>query len=90
MTIGKQFATAAALVAVGVVIGVYISNNQDAVPEITRSAAAAGGKVESPTGVAPDRYVYYPGTEELDREEIRIVCCGSGMVKEFSEKNGLP
>jgi len=25
----------------------------------------AGGKVTSPTGTAPDRYVYYPGTEEL-------------------------
>ena len=23
---------------------------------------AAGGVVQSPTGVAPDRYVYYPGT----------------------------
>ena len=24
---------------------------------------AAGGVVKSPTGTAPDRYVYYPGTE---------------------------
>ena len=30
-------------------------------------AFAAGGVVKSPTGVAPDRYVYYPGTEALDR-----------------------
>jgi len=29
---------------------------------------AAGGKVTSPTGTAPDRYVYYPGTEELAKE----------------------
>ncbi len=29
----------------------------------------AGGKVTSPTGVAPDRYVYYPGTEELSPSE---------------------
>ena len=42
-------------------------------------AAAAGGKVESPTGVAPDRYTYYPGTEALERDEIRIVACGTGM-----------
>lgn len=40
---------------------------------------SAGGKVESPTGVAPDRYVYYPGTEELQADEIRIIACGTGM-----------
>lgn len=40
---------------------------------------AAGGKVTSPTGVAPDRYVYYPGTEELDPDEMRVVACGTGM-----------
>lgn len=39
----------------------------------------AGGKVTSPTGVAPDRYVYYPGTEELKPDEIRIIACGTGM-----------
>ena len=35
------------------------------------SLMGAGGVVESPTGVAPDRYVYYPGTEELVKDEIR-------------------
>ncbi len=40
---------------------------------------AAGGKVTSPTGVAPDRYVYYPGTEELEPDEMRVVACGTGM-----------
>jgi ribonuclease Z len=40
---------------------------------------AAGGVVTSPTGVAPDRYVYYPGTEELDKDEIRVIACGTGM-----------
>ena len=32
---------------------------------------AAGGVVKDPTGVAPDRYVYYPGTEALDKDEYR-------------------
>ena len=32
-------------------------------------AKAAGGKVKSPNEVAPDRYVYYPGTEVLARNE---------------------
>jgi hypothetical protein len=34
-------------------------------------ALAAGGVVTDPTGVAPDRYVYYPGTEPLSKKEIR-------------------
>jgi len=43
------------------------------------SAHAAGGKVISPTGTAPDRYVYYPGTEKLGKDEIRLFACGTGM-----------
>ena len=39
----------------------------------------AGGTVTDPNGVAPDRYVYYPGTETLSPGEIRIVACGTGM-----------
>ena len=39
----------------------------------------AGGTVESPTGTAPDRYVYHPGTEPLKPDEIRIIACGTGM-----------
>jgi len=39
----------------------------------------AGGKVTSKTGTAPDRYVYYPGTEELGPDEMRVIACGTGM-----------
>ena len=39
----------------------------------------AGNKVTSPTGTAPDRYVYYPGTEALRPDEIRITACGTGL-----------
>jgi ribonuclease Z len=42
-------------------------------------AEAAGGKVKDPAGVAPDRYVYYPGTEALADDEIRVIACGTGM-----------
>ena len=45
----------------------------------TSIAHAAGGKVTSPTGTAPDRYVYYPGTESLDKDEIRLFACGTGL-----------
>jgi len=40
---------------------------------------AAGGKVDDPTGIAPDRYVYYPGTEALAKDEIRLFACGTGL-----------
>ena len=40
---------------------------------------AAGGTIKGPNVVAPDRYVYYPGTEVLAEDEIRIVACGTGM-----------
>ena len=40
---------------------------------------AAGGQVTDPTGIAPDRYVYYPGTEPLAQDEIRLTACGTGM-----------
>ncbi|TDI32200.1 MAG: MBL fold metallo-hydrolase [Acidobacteria bacterium] len=39
----------------------------------------AGGTVNSPTGTAPDRYAYYPGTEELAKDEIRLIACGTGL-----------
>jgi len=42
-------------------------------------AFAAGGVVTDPIGTAPDRYVYYPGTEALAEDEIRIIACGTGM-----------
>jgi ribonuclease Z len=42
-------------------------------------AQAAGGKVTDPKGTAPQRYVYYPGTEALAENEIRVIACGTGM-----------
>ena len=40
---------------------------------------AAGGVVKGPNEIAPDRYVYYPGTEVLAKDEIRVIACGTGM-----------
>jgi ribonuclease Z len=42
-------------------------------------AAASGTAVRTPTGVVPDLDVYYPGTEELAPDEMRIVALGTGM-----------
>ncbi len=39
----------------------------------------AGGKVPGPNATVPDRYAYYPGTEELPADEMRVTACGTGM-----------
>ena len=46
---------------------------------LSANAYAESGVVEDPAGVAPDRYVYYPGTEAIDKDEIRVIACGTGM-----------
>lgn len=46
---------------------------------ISTNAFGAGGTVDSPTDIAPERYVYYPGTEALAEDEIRVIACGTGL-----------
>ena len=46
---------------------------------LLNGAAFAAGAVKDPAGVAPDRYVYYPGTEAIGEDEIRVIACGTGM-----------
>ena len=46
---------------------------------LINEAQAAGGMVKGPNTVAPDRYVYYPGTEVLAKDEVRVIACGTGM-----------
>jgi len=33
----------------------------------------------SPTAAIPDRDAYYPGTETLAPDEMRVIACGTGM-----------
>jgi ribonuclease Z len=47
--------------------------------KLTSEAQAAGGIEKDPKDAAPDRYAYYPGSEDLDRNEVRVVACGTGM-----------
>ena len=70
VTVGLLVVTVLAI-AVGYFVGVGLQEQG--------SAEAAGGKVGDPNGVAPDRYVYYPGTEALGVDEMRIIACGTGM-----------
>ena len=41
----------------------------DVLNTLVPAAGAAGGVVTDPAGVAPDRYVYYPGTEALSKRK---------------------
>ena len=49
---------------------------------IANNVFAAGGVVTGPNIVAPDRYVYYPGTEVLAKDEVRVIACGTGMPEQ--------
>ena len=40
---------------------------------------AASDILKTPTGTVLDRDVYYPGTEELGHDEMRVIACGTGM-----------
>lgn len=46
----------------------------------TTTAVAAPRPSEwSPTKPYPQQDVYYPGTERLERDEMRVIACGTGM-----------
>ena len=36
-------------------------------------------RMGDPNRTVDNRYIYYPGTEALGKNEIRIVACGTGM-----------
>ncbi len=55
----------------------YVGLNSDLSP--INQAKAAGGQIMQRNQVAPNRYVYYPGTEVLAEDEIRLIACGTGM-----------
>ncbi len=58
-------------------LGMYSGPSGKGLP-LAKEAQAAGGRVTGPNTVAPERYVYYPGTEKLANDEVRVAC-GTGM-----------
>ena len=66
-----------AIVVISAVAGHFIGER--ATEMLVPAVDAAGGKVKGPNVIAPDRYTYYPGTEQLAKDEIRVVACGTGM-----------
>jgi len=74
----KTMLLVVAIAAIAAVLG-YVAHDHVPPQEVMKSAEAAGGVVKGPNKVAPDRYVYYPGTEVLAKDEVRVIACGTGM-----------
>ena len=69
-----------AILAVGFSIGLYVSDHSlSFFPSAHAAEAAESAKPQSPTAPVPNRDVYYPGSEELEPNEMRVVACGTGM-----------
>ncbi len=79
----KLFIFGIGLVAVAAMAAVYtaglFNGRSGQGTALVKEAEAAGGKVTDPKGTAPERYVYYPGTEPLRKDEIRLIAAGTGM-----------
>jgi ribonuclease Z len=56
-------------------IAIFLTGFLSCVAAIVLIAA----KWPSPTAAVPDRDVYYPGTEALAPDEMRVTACGTGM-----------
>jgi ribonuclease Z len=58
----------------------YSDSEQGESRSFVRSAFAKEKAAEiTPTQALPDPNVYYPGTEELKPDEMRLISCGTGM-----------
>ncbi len=58
------------------VAGILVMGDMEAEAQ---SAVSSGVAVRTPTGTVPELDVYYPGTEALAPDEMRIVALGTGM-----------
>jgi ribonuclease Z len=75
VTIAAALLTVAAL---AYVVG-YADRDHGRPFALVATALAAGKAVITPTQKLPDPNVYFPGTEELKPDEMRLISCGTGM-----------
>ncbi|MBW2279747.1 MAG: MBL fold metallo-hydrolase [Deltaproteobacteria bacterium] len=73
----RRLLTAAAALATVVVIAAALGLDIDV--RIATANAGDGPEEWSPTAPFPQREVYYPGTEALADDEMRVTACGTGM-----------
>jgi ribonuclease Z len=72
------------VVTVGILAFTYMWGHWDgrttgSVPLAGLAQAATSAPSASPVGVVDPRDVYYPGSEALSPDEMRIIACGTGM-----------
>ncbi len=67
----------AGVFAAGTLVGLIVAQSGSVARAQGNASAAAD--VPSPVGALDDRDVYYPGSESLAPDEMRVVCLGSGM-----------
>ncbi len=70
---------ATSALAVGLVAGLSLMAGSPWVSTSTAEEAKASPPALSPVKPLSDRDVYYPGTEELAPDEMRVTACGTGM-----------
>jgi len=66
-------------VASGYMAGRSSDVSESDVPLINSAHAAQSKSAASPVKALSDRDAYYPGTEDLDPDEMRVIACGTGM-----------
>lgn len=70
------------LFSAGIAVGLLLNQGTlDVVPAAMAADAPSSEPLakRSPIEATPDRDVYYPGTEPLKPDEMRVIACGSGM-----------
>jgi ribonuclease Z len=76
-----------ALLLVGIVVGFYLAGSELGPVTSVPKAEAAGERkptadralLADPTGTVSNAFQYYPGTEKLAKDEVRVTACGTGM-----------
>ncbi len=71
--------TVFAVFVAGISLGALLTVGRDGTGVVLASAQAQPAPQRSPVGTVPDRDIYYPGTEPLDPDEMRITALGTGM-----------
>ena len=76
---GIKSKTPAIIAVLGVAAGMSLMAGSPWVSTSTAVEAKASAPALSPVKPLTDRDVYYPGTEELAPDEMRVTACGTGM-----------
>jgi ribonuclease Z len=72
---------ALALLGVGGALGFHLAGSAGSHPLLPSALAQAPQRAPSasPVKAIPDREMYYPGSEDLAPDEMRVIACGTGM-----------